>query len=705
MGKQLGKLGIWIYRHAKLTIAAFFVTLVISVIAALNFGIDFDSAGMSIQGSQSEKANKLMEREFPATRQDGGQVQIVLHSNNRQALTTVNNQKVVAEMLQDVQKNKHVKMVVTPTILRSYSEDGMTATARVMYKPKGDAVSEKTVDDLEKSISVTRRQNIQTELSSNNVTISGMDNGEQAEVIGLAIAFVILAITFASLLVAGIPILSALLGLVVGMMLVLISTHFLSVATFSMSLVGMMGLAVGIDYALFLISRYRQELQENNSQKEAALVKTMSSAGTSIVFAGVTVIVALLGMTILGIDMLSVMGITAAMSIVTAMLTSLILVPAMLTVLGDRVTGKKPNRILHFASKIRVKGGWGKLVTKYKFVLTILVVVILGIAATPFAHINLGLPNDAVKSEKLTERRAYDLLTKAYGEGSQATLVVLMRTSDQNEAQSNVTAIKKLDNIASVSQVMPSTTNDYQMITVLPKTDTNSVKTKKLVHDIRELENKHSVSRLYVTGATAISIDMSDALMKALPKFAILIVIFAFMLLTVVFRSLLIPIVAVVGFILSLGATLGAIVFIAQDGHFIDFVGIPAKGAILNFLPVLVIGIMFGLAMDYEVFLVSRIREAYLKTNDTHQAVIAGMRDSGPAVVAAALIMMAVFSGFIFASDAIVKSMGIVLTSGILFDAILVRLILVPATIALFGRASWYLPKWLDKLLPNVKID
>lgn len=190
-----------------------------------------------------------------------------------------------------------------------------------------------------------------------------------------------------------------------------------------------------------------------------------------------------------------------------------------------------------------------------------------------------------------------------------------------------------------------------------------------------------------------------------MPKFAIIIVLFAFILLTVVFRSLLIPLVAVLGFVLSLGATLGAIVFIAQDGHFINLFGIPAKGAILNFLPVLVIGIMFGLAMDYEVFLVSRIREHYLKTENTRQAVILGMRDSGPAVVAAALIMMAVFSGFIFASDAIVKSMGLVLASGILFDAILVRLILVPATIDLFGKASWYLPKWLDKILPNVKID
>lgn len=703
MGKLLGKLGAWIFRHAKLTIIGFFVTLIISVVAALSFGISFDSAGMTIQGSQSEKANTLMEKEFPSTKQTGGQVQIVLHSKNGEPLNTAENQKVMAELFQDVQKNKHVKMVVPPAMLNSFSKDGMTATARVMYKEKADDVSTKTIDSLEKSIKITKKQSIQTELTSSDVTISALDNGEKAEVVGLAIAFVILAITFASLLVAGIPILSAILGLAIGMMLVLISTNFLSVATFSMSLVGMMGLAVGIDYALFLISRYRQELQEKSKQE--ALSAAMSTAGTSVVFAGATVIVALLGMTVLGIDMLSVMGITAAMAIVTAILTSLTFVPAMLVLLGDRVTGKKPNRVLSVFSKMRIHGGWGKFVTKYKLALTVLVIAILGVAATPFAHINLGLPNDAIKSDKLTERRAYDLLTEAYGKGSQATLVVLVKTSEQQDIQTVTNDIKKLSNVAAVSQATPSKNNDYQMITVQPKTDSNAVKTKDLVQNIRDLEKNNNVPNLYITGSTAINIDMSDALMKALPKFAILIVVFAFVLLTVVFRSLLIPVVAVAGFILSLGATLGSIVFIVQDGHFINLVGISTKGAILNFLPVLVIGIMFGLAMDYEVFLVSRIREEYLKTKNTKQAVIAGMKDSGPAVVAAAFIMMAVFSGFIFASDATVKSMGLVLTAGILFDALLVRLILVPATIALFGKASWYLPKWLDKILPNVKID
>lgn len=704
MGKILGDFGLWIYKHAKLTLFIFATTVIVAVIGGLSMGVKFDSAGMSIQGSQSEKANKLMEKEFPSAKQTGGQIQIVMHASNGEKLTSTSNRAVVNNMLADVQKSKYIKNAISPDILQSYSEDGKTAIARVLFKQKGDEVSKNAVSKLKKSIKITQRENIQTELTSTDVTISGMDNGEQAEVIGLAVAFVILAITFASLIVAGIPIISALVGLIVGMMLVFISTHYLSVASFSMSLVGMMGLAVGIDYALFIISRYRQELQKGNT-REKALSITMSTAGAAVVFAGITVIVALLGMMVLGIDMLSVMGITAAISIVTAVLTSLTFVPATIILLGHHVTGEKPNRILYIPSLLRIKGGWGRFVTKYKVALAAFVILILGISSIPFAHINLGLPNDGVKSSNLTERRAYDLLTEGYGKGSQATLVILVKSSDHKKIQHTIENIDNLKNVSSAVQVASSRYNNYQMITVSPKTDSNDVKTKQLVHNIRNLEESKNIPKLYVTGATAISIDMSDALMKAVKKFAILITVFAFILLMIIFRSLLIPLVAVLGFVLSLGATLGTIVFITQDGHFIDLLGIPAKGAVLNFLPVLVIGIMFGLAMDYEVFLVSRIREEYLRTGNTRQAVIEGMKDSGPAVVAAAFIMMVVFSGFIFASDAIVKSMGLVLTSGILFDALLVRLILVPASIDLFGKASWYLPKWLDKILPNIKVD
>ncbi len=704
MKNLLGKLGIGISKHAKLVIVAVLLLVGISIVAGVHIGADFESGGMSIKGSQSEKANKVMKKEFPATNQSGGQVTIVLHSKNGEKLTTAKNTQTIHKMFDKVKDDKRVKSVVLPEMLRNYSKDGNTAYGLVIYKQKGDNVSQKTVKKLRNSIKTTREKQIQTELSSTDVTISEIDNGERAEVVGIIIAFAVLAITFASLLIAGLPILSALLGLISGVMLVFIASHFLSVASFTLSLVGMMGLAVGIDYALFIISRYRQELEEEPDRAKA-LAKTMSTAGMAVLFAGITVIIALLGMSVLGIDMLSVMGITAAIAVATAIITSLTLVPAMLSLLGNRVSSNKSNRVLKLTHKLRIEGGWGRLVTKYKVLFTIIIVGGLGFLSLPFMHINLGLPNDAVKSTHLTERRAYDLMTKAYGKGSQATLVVLAKTSDKQETQKVVQKINKLKNVKVATPMMSSKDNKYQMVTVIPKTDSNNVKTKSLVHKIRNRSNKNNLPKLLVTGSTAINIDMSDALMKALPKFAILIVGFAFILLMMIFRSLLIPLVAVLGFMLSLGATLGTVVYIVQDGNFIDLLNIPAKSSVLNFLPVLVIGIMFGLAMDYEVFLVSRMREEYMKCKDTKEAVISGMKKSGTAIVAAALIMMAVFSGFIFSSDAIVKSMGLALTLGILFDAVFVRLILVPSSIALFGKASWYLPNWLNKILPNISID
>lgn len=704
MKNLLGKTGIWISKHAKLVIAVVLIVVGISIAAGMHVGSDFKSDGMSIKGSQSEKANRLMKKEFPAANQKGGQVTVVLHSKNGAKLTTPENMQTIHKMLAKVKEDKKVKSVVPPEMLRNYSKDGKTAYGLVIYKQKGEKVSQKTVKKLMKSIKTTREKQIQTELTSTDVTISEIDNGERAEFVGIIVAFAVLAITFASLLIAGLPILSALLGLIVGVMLVFIASHFLPVASFALSLVGMMGLAVGIDYALFIVSRYRQELEEEPDRSKA-LAKTMSTAGTAVLFAGVTVIIALLGMSVLGIAMLSAMGITAAIAVATAIITSLTLVPALLSLLGDRVSSNKGNRIIKLTHKLRIEGGWGKLITKYKILFTVVIIGGLGVLTVPFTHINLGLPNDAVKSTHLTERRAHDLMTKAYGKGSQSTLAVLAKTSDQQDTQKVVQKISKLKNVKSATPMMSSKDNKYQMITVMPKTDSNSVKKKNLVHKIRSYSHKDKLPKLLVTGSTAINIDMSDALMKALPKFAILIVGFAFILLMMIFRSLLIPLVAVLGFVLSLGATLGTVVYIVQDGNFINLLNIPAKSSVLNFLPVLVIGIMFGLAMDYEVFLVSRMREEYVKSKDTKKAVISGMKKSGTAIVAAALIMMAVFSGFIFASDAIVKSMGLALTLGILFDAVFIRLILVPSTIALFGKASWYLPKWFDKILPNISID
>lgn len=346
-------------------------------------------------------------------------------------------------------------------------------------------------------------------------------------------------------------------------------------------------------------------------------------------------------------------------------------------------------------------------------IISILSIAFLLSVTIPFFHMELGLPDNETKSEKTTERRAYDLLSEAYGPGYHASLIVIAKVSEKTEnaeqALTDVTnKISELENVKAISPAIPSPSGKIFMINVTPETGPNDVKTKDLVHSIRnhssEMEKEYS-TELFVTGATAVNIDISDKLNEALPIFSILIVGLAFILLVVVFRSILVPLKAVLGFILSLGATLGFVVFVVQDGNFLQLFGFNAANPVLCFLPVIVIGILFGLAMDYEVFLVSRIREEYSHSGDAKKAVLVGLQDSGRVVIAAGFIMMAVFAGFMLAPDPIIKSMGFALTFGVLFDAFIVRMTIVPAIMILMGKTAWYLPKWLDKILPRIDIE
>lgn len=564
-------------------------------------------------------------------------------------------------------------MVILPEQQQNLTKNNIIGYATVTFKKAKEDVKQSSINHLVKATKITKDAGIETELTG-DLTISEMDTGEESEIYGLLAAIIILAITFASVIMAGMPILSALIGLGISVLGVVILSNWIKFTTSDLSLSGMIGLAVGIDYALFIISRYRQEIKKGHSREES-LAKSMTTAGKAVIFAGTTVIVALLAMSTLGISFLSVMGFAGALSVLGAMLTASTIIPAVIVLLGKIATGEKQNRVLARFGRLKRDYGWGKFVNKFKLLLSGMVLLGLIVVALPARNMNLGLPTDADKSTKTTERRAYDIMTEGYGAGHAATLVVLVKTGDSETAQDVAT---ELQNTANVERVIPpmignGKSGQYYMITLIPKIDGNAVATKNLVKAIRAKSNKNGNPTLLVTGSTAINIDMSDALLVALPKFALNIVAFAF--------------------VLSLLATLGALVFIVQKGHFDDLIGLAGPSAILNFLPVLVIGIMFGLAMDYEVFLISRMKEVYDETGDTQKALLEGMKDNGKAIFAAILIMASVFMDFFFAADSTVKSMGLALTLGIFFDTLIVRMILVPAMLAVFGKANWYLPK------------
>ena len=513
-------------------------------------------------------------------------------------------------------------------------------------------------------------------------------------------------VTFGSFVAAGLPLLTALVGVGIGLLSIQVLSGIISLSSTAPTLALMLGLAVGIDYALFIVSRHRQQL--NNGMELAESVATaVATAGSAVVFAGLTVFIALAGMVVVGIPFLSVMGLAAAGTVVVAVLIALTLLPAMLGFAGFRA-----NKGSNIDPEKSLGNRWVHLVTRRPLISVGLVVIGLLVIALPALNIRLALPDDSSKPKSTTERQAYDLLTKGFGPGFTGPLTIVVDSTGQKDPKQVAKLVQQglsgATDVAAVSAPIPNKTGEVSIISVTPKSSPSSEQTKTLVKAIRaraeQVRQQYKIDIL-VTGTAAINIDVSDKLSSALPIFLILVVGLALLLLLLVFRSIAVPLKAVGGFLLTIGSSLGLIVWIFQEGHLGGLFAVAGDAPIISFLPILMIAILFGLAMDYEVFLVSRMREDYLHTGDALGSTITGFRASARVVTAAGLIMISVFSGFVLADDPVTKSIGLALAFGVLVDAFLVRMTLVPAVLALLGRRSWALPGWLDKLLPHVDIE
>ncbi|WP_035200230.1 MMPL family transporter [Heyndrickxia coagulans] len=709
MAKILYELGKWAGSNSKKVILMTVLILIGLGIATVGIGASFKD-DLAIPGTESEKAMKVLEKEFKSAN-NGGQVYLVMKAPKNETLDSKENNKIIQKALAKIKEDKAVTVVATPADLKNINPDKQIGYAVITYdKPAGD-VSEKSKEHVEESLHITRDAGIQTELGGS--VEFDVTKGGGSETSGIIAAYAVLAITFTSLLVAGMPIITAVIGLGIGVLLVVMGTNYFDIPSISLTLSAMLGLAVGIDYALFIISRFRLEVKKGNSLKESIGIAT-GTAGSAVIFAGVTVMIGLVGLSVLDIPFITVMGMASAVVVFFSVIVSIVVLPAMLGFFGHRMGPFRKNKLLNIITRIDKKkdvskNKWGRFVTRKPLVITVIGIGILAMLTIPFFHMNLGLPTKGDKSFDKTERKGYDLLAEGYGEGFHATLVVVAEpkgNAQESPEKLNdvVKDISSLKNVTRVTPAIPNKTGKIFLITVTPKTGPNDTETKQLVHDIRDLSKNEEI-KLMVTGSTAINIDIADKIMDKLPVFAALIVVFAYVLLMVVFRSLLIPLKAVLGFILSMGATFGFTVYVVQDGHLQDLFGLPGPTSILFLLPILSLGILFGLAMDYEVFLVSKMREEYSHTGDARKAVLAGMKENGTVVTAAGLIMASVFAGFILAEDPIIKQMGISLTLGVLFDAFVVRMTLVPAVMTLLGKSAWYLPKWLDKILPNIDIE
>ncbi|ULR50219.1 MMPL family transporter [Streptomyces deccanensis] len=666
----------------------------------------------SMPGIESQKAFDLMEQRFPGVTADGATARVVFVAPNGQKVTAAENKKAVEEAVADLADGSQVASAVDPFQAGAVSKDGTTAYATVTYKVTANDLTDASKSHLEDTLHAAQDSGLTVEAGGTAMAEQGGAGG-MAEVIGVAIASVVLLITFGSLAAAGLPLLTALVGVGFSMATILALSDALGLSTTTGTLAMMLGLAVGIDYALFVVSRYREERAKGRSPEEATALAT-GTAGSAVVFAGLTVVIALAGLAVVGIPMLTKMGLAAAGAVVVAVLIALTLVPAVLGCWPNAVLSRKARKSGRIEESVKDNGGtrWSRFVLRRPLPVLILGVVGLGALAIPMTDLQLGMPGDEAKSTSTTERRAYDALAEGFGPGFNGPLTIVVDAKGVDDAKGAADTIAKeigaTEGVVSVSPARFNEAGDTAVFSAVPTTAPTDEKTKDLVTVIRDerpgLESETGAT-FEVTGTTALNIDISDKVQSALVPYLLVVVGLAVILLLVVFRSLLVPLKAALGFLLSVLASLGVVVLVFQQGHGAELLGVEQTGPIMSLMPIFLVGIVFGLAMDYEVFLVSRMREAYVHGDPAHEAITSGFRHSARVVVAAALIMIAVFAGFIGESDSMIKMIGFGLASAVLFDAFVVRMAIVPAVLALLGDKAWWLPKWLDRTLPHVDVE
>ncbi|MFD5101953.1 MMPL family transporter, partial [Streptomyces albidochromogenes] len=530
-----------------------------------------------------------------------------------------------------------------------------------------------------------------------------------------------------SVVAAGMPLLTALIGVGVGISAITALGATLGLSSTTSTLAMMLGLAVGIDYALFIVSRYRAEITEGRDRADAA-GRAVGTAGSAVVFAGLTVIVALAGLAVVNIPMLTKMGLAAAGTVAVAVLVALTLVPALLGFapvkvlrrrdreqysgkpLSARQQRKAAKRAERDARrKPNLGSRWASYVLRHPVAVLLVAVVGLGVVAVPAASMELGLPGEGTMAPDTTQRKAHDMLSESFGAGFNGPLMITVEGRDAAAAAEIVgKRLVEQDGVATVTPATPNEAGDTAILNVVPTSGPTDGATEDLVRHLRSLADglqNDTGAEVLVTGQTAMFIDFSKTLDDALLPYLALVVGLAFLLLMVVFRSVLVPLKAALGFLLSVTAALGAVVAVFQWGWLADVFGVDQPSPIMSTMPIFMIGVVFGLAMDYEVFLVTRMREAYVHGARPAEAVVTGFRYSGRVVAAAAAIMISVFSGFIVEDNDFIKMIGFGLAAAVLFDAVIVRMTIVPALFALLGKSAWWLPRWLDRLLPNLDVE
>ncbi|WP_406061679.1 MMPL family transporter [Micromonospora sp. NBC_00860] len=717
MATLLYRLGRGALRRRRLVVALWLVVLVVAGLAAATLRGP-TASNFTMPGTESQRALDLLADQFPSASGATGTIAVKAPADGQ--LATPEGQAVVQELVQEASTLPGVVGAVNPFQVGAVSPNGRYALVQVQFATGGDEVTDEQRTAYEEVGTAAEAKGWQ--VAPGGEVLGGEPEIGSTEALGVLVAAIVLIITFGSLVAAGMTMLNALIGVGVGMAGLFALSGVIELTSTAPILALMLGLAVGIDYSLFITSRHRQNLLEGLPPEEA-VGRAVGTAGSAVVFAGATVVIALAGLAVVNIPFLTVMGLAAAGTVTIAVLVAITLQPALLGFAGNRVLPRRLRSTVGSAAPgepvgeetlpVEDRSGfgfrWARFVIRFRVPVILVSLLGLGLLALPTPDMRLALPDASTATVGSPARVASDLTTEGFGPGFTGRLAVVVAGDDAQAtaaAVPQVTAmIQRTENVLAVAPPQLSPDGRTALLGVVPKTGPTDEATETLVHDVRDAVGGVKGAEVLLTGATAIGIDVSEKLSDALPIYLLLVVGLSVLLLMLVFRSLLVPLKAALGFLLTVAATFGITVAIFQQGHLADLVGLDSPAPLVSFLPILLIGILFGLAMDYEVFLVSRMREDFVHGDTAREATISGMGHGARVVTAAALIMMSVFGGFVFLNDPIIKSMGFALAIGVAIDAFVVRMTIVPAVMSLLGDRAWWLPRWLDRALPNVDIE
>ena len=744
MATLLYRLGKTAFRRWPLFLAGWLIAMVAVGTFAATMSKPMSDA-FSIPGIPSEKAADLQSELFPGAQDafDQATVNVVVAAPEGRTLDEPEYQREVDALVGDLaalpQMPKDAPLA-NPVQAAAQQEEQVLAAAKESGTPtevardNAAALSPlsqdrrvgqisfefdvETVADVELT-TIEALQDAMAEHRVDGLEVEANGSGSQgmleidgtSELIGIAVALLVLVLTFGSLVAAGLPILTAVFGVAIGILGVTAMTAFTDIGSTTPMLATMIGLAVGIDYTLFILARYRTELHHTDNREEAVGI-SVGTAGSAVVFAGLTVLIALAALAVVRIPFLTTMGIAAAVTVLIAVLVALTLLPAVLGMLRSKAFGGQVRR---YAPRREADGHvlnngvrWARLVGRAPALVAVVAIVGLGVLAVPLKDLHLAFPTDSTAAADTTQRKASDMVAESFGPGRDAPLVVVVDGRGAEEPQAAFGAVTEWaaqqEGVENAQVVLVNDDGTGAQILITPSSGAEDTATEDLLQDLRAGQSgieDETGTEIGVTGLTAITTDVSERLSDALPIYLLVVVGLAFLLLMLVFRSLVVPLTATFGFLMSVLATLGVTVAVFQEGAF----GIMEGQPIVSFMPIFLIGLVFGLAMDYQVFLVTRMREAHVHGMSTRDAIVDGFRNSARVVTAAAAIMISVFAAFILIDEPIIKSMGFALAIAVLFDAFVVRMALIPALMYLLGEKAWWLPRWMDRAMPKVDVE